>query len=186
MLALLAFITAGALSLPVPDSAVVRRIGEGDNRSVIADVFISPEGTVLSCGIVFPLERTDRLKRNCERAIGMDAGSTATGPDGQPAGGPAIIARVSGFSSLPAPERPVVLEVSASGISEPVIASVLVFIDESGRPTHCQAGASIAESLSKLACQGIDALSFPTRQGGDGTNIAYVWPVNVGFVPAAN
>lgn len=191
----LLIVAAGVMMLPEPDSSVMRAIGKGAREPfVVADVFLAPDGTVLDCEIIQPATPSDSLIAGCERTIGLNSRSVATGPDGAPAFGLVTIAQIT----QPMPrkklseirlDKPPVAELRVPSLPEGnsrIEIYLNVFIDGTGRVSQCEATREIPESVVDLACAQAANESFPKRQGTDGSVVSYVAQTHVDLISASS
>lgn len=187
---LLAILTGG-LALPEVSTDFLRSSFPKIGSQTLAEFFVDPEDTVLSCELLHPDLGEDHAKRRCDEMLGETFGEPAMDLDGNPTYGVTTIHTVKQASGAPSPR----LRLEAYG--EPDLEIVVsrlprasdqhdvllsAYLDEEGRVQGCRQVPNQDFELSGVACSEAMRHRFEPRDGGAGIAVPYVDLLRVTFV----
>lgn len=187
---LLAILTGG-LALPEVGRDFLRSSFPKIGSQTLAEFFVDPEGTVLSCELLYPELREDHAKRRCDEMLGETFGEPATDLEGNPTYGVTTVHTVKHDSGAPYPR--VRLDAYGAPDLEIVVSRLPVasddhelrlsaYLNEEGRVQGCRQVPGQDFELSGVACSQAMRHRFEPRYDGAGIAVPYVDQLRVVFV----
>jgi hypothetical protein len=183
-MALIPLLVAAALAAPQPDAeALALKLLPGVQLpgTIMVDLFVGPDGTVLSCDVAYAERSKADGETYCRNSIGQKVTKPATGPDGAAAYGVLRFGRVTG-QALRAPD----MELQVASLPAPYTSRMRVpaiaWVDAAGKLAGCEADPAAPAAYGKVACQQLQQVPLSVRQDASGRPVPYVARLDVDFV----
>jgi hypothetical protein len=183
---LLPILAASAMQIPDPGQffyeSLVRQL-PSSGGVVDFELFVSPEGEVLECKLIYarPVRAADQS--DCDRLVGKKIAKPATGPSGEPIH--AQFAIVLSTSSRPSYERPAdfVVEVAdLPGTTRKETVHLMVAVSPQGAVNHCKQTGQGSPALAEVACQQAGAHHWASRTDKAGSPVTFAALIGIDFV----
>jgi len=167
-----------------PDVATGNPVG----GSIIFQLFVSPEGSVEACDVVYTNWTSAQAARACERLVGKKVSQVARTSDGTAVHGTLIFSMVSrtgdrpgGFPFERAADLAISVESLPQDVGKTLSIGALVLVSSEGTIIDCTSSDS-RQNFAAVACEQLKQIRVPVRTDAGGAPVAYVTDLRVDFV----